>query len=173
MKLKKLIRLRHCLKCRDCCCLFDLDGRPYAPIFTKEEVKRIKIGKRKIIFKRFNGSDKVFQINLKKSKNEKDLYVCPFFNEKKKFCQMEKVKPFDCRFWPFILTSDKSGHINVSCFSKHFCLGLQRITVKEFDDYVRYLDSLIENNKILNLLKKFPEVVWSADEDASLIKRIR
>jgi len=156
MEIKNLTKAEDCKKCIDCCCLFEKDDLNFAPIFTKNELKKIKEKYTyKFTARPYDIPKKAFIVNLIKSKKEKEMYVCPFFNEEGRFCKINDLKSLDCRLWPFILVKD-GDRIILACFRKSFCPSIKKIRQKEFDEYSKYLTRILKKDKNIKFLKSFP-----------------
>ncbi len=170
MKLKKLIKLNNCLKCRQCC-KFRKSDFAYVPIFNKNEVEKIaEHGGKKISWRNYQGRAGSFQPVLVKSKKQDGWYVCPFLDEVKYLCIIEKIKPFDCRIWPFVLMRGKNGGaIFMAYYSKKYCPGLENIKPKELKKFKEYLVKFCKKN----YFKRFLVAVWDYDGDALRLFTVR
>ncbi len=166
IKPKKLINLENCLHCKkQPCCHFKKGDEYWGPLFGEAEVKRInelKFG---------NGWEKSgssYRTKLILTKEKKDL-LCPFFDDEKFLCKIEKQKPLDCTLWPFVfMKNQKETAINLSYYDSKYCQGLKDISAKEFDDYKSYL---IRWCKTLDN-KKISDISWDFDSDAEFIEEL-
>lgn len=161
MKPKKLLDLKNCLKCKECCCRFEKGYEDCSPFFTQGELQRIGAWKNKSKWRKFGDS---YRTKLVSSKNQKEL-ICPFFNEEKSFCLIEKRKPLDCIIFPFVFIENKKGTaVDLAYYDLKYCSGLKEITQKELNDYKKYLADFCETiakQKILGISMDFdPKVTF-------------
>lgn len=164
-----------CLTTCRACCKFRKDELYFAPKVTKEEISHIKSsGLYKSIFVPFNNSKKVFQIILKPSKLFKDIYVCPYLDEKIHMCGVYKMRPFDCDFWPFILMFDeKKENILIAHYDKNICKITDIMSKIKFKNYLKSsLYKWIKEKKILELVRKYPELIWDYEPDTIILKKL-
>ena len=163
MKLKKLLDLKNCIKCQECC-KFKKNDAVWAPIFSRTETNAIfKEYKIKIAYRRHGQSLNYFQPRLVKSQKNPRICVCPFLNEKKYSCSIEKLKPFDCQIWPFVLMKNKKKDaINLVYYGKKYCPGLANIGKRRFETYKKYLVNFCKLNSIVPYLG----ALWDYDADA-------
>lgn len=164
MKPRKLIKLKNCLKCQECC-RFGIGDENWSPLFSAREVKRIGRLKIKAGWKRFGNS---YRTRLILAKGKKEL-LCPFFDEKKSSCLVEKEKPLDCIIWPFIFLKNRQEiAINLCYYNSRHCPGLKEISREDFNDYKRYLIGFckkLDRQKII-------DISWDFDSDATFVKKI-
>jgi Fe-S-cluster containining protein len=153
-----------CQKCRGCC-KFKKDDEYFAPLFTKNELEKIKANKKMFIRR----SKNVYQIKLVKSKIDKDILVCPFLDEESHLCKIYANRPFDCKFWPFIFMKEKEK-IQLGCFEKEFCLITKTMSNEEFKNYLNSVFDWIEKNKVLYLIKEHPSLIWEKEKDVIVLK---
>jgi len=175
--MKTVTKSEHCLACKECCKFLEHE-KDFAPLFTIDEVKKIKdkVSKSNFskYFQTYNSSKNVFQIKLVQSKKDKKFYVCPFLNEKNHFCGIYNERPFDCKTWPFMLTKSRDKKsIHLVCFEKCYCPSINNMQNKEFEDYKKYIIKLLTSKKYINLIKKFPDLVWNEEEDFFFIRDMK
>ncbi|MEM5799181.1 MAG: YkgJ family cysteine cluster protein [Candidatus Aenigmatarchaeota archaeon] len=154
-----------CQKCRECC-KFKKDEEYFAPLFTKEEIKII--GAKKNLFKK-KGSG-VYQIKLVKSKINENILVCPFLNEETHLCKIYPNRPFDCKFWPFIFMKDRKSII-LGCFKKDYCEITKQMSEEEFKKYLLSIFDWIKTNKIEELIKNYPDLIWEKENDVIVLRK--
>lgn len=172
MKVKNIVKLKNCLDChKDRCCEFKYSEIKYAPVLTAEEVGAIKKNYKVNCFVRYKKSDDIFQIKLRKSKKGK-FYICPFLN-KEKLCKIHAIKPFDCQFWPFILTKSKDGKSTYICLDAEECLGFKNISKKELEKHKRYIMELFKSKKGADFLNRFYGLCWDYDPDLKVIAKMK
>jgi Fe-S-cluster containining protein len=153
-----------CQECRECC-KFKKEDEYFAPLFTMSELEKIKADKK--MFKR--KSKNVYQINLVQSEIDNNLLVCPFLDEQSHLCRIYANRPFDCKFWPFIFMKEKEK-IQLGCFKKEFCLITKRMSNEEFKNYLNSVFDWLEKNKIFELIKEHPSLIWGKEEDVIILK---
>jgi Fe-S-cluster containining protein len=153
-----------CQECRECC-KFKKEHEYFAPLFTEEEVERIKADKNMFIKK----SKNVYQIKLVKSRFDENILVCPFLDEKAHLCKIYPNRPFDCKFWPFIFMRD-GRKILLGCFKKDYCLITKRMSDEEFKNYLDSVFDWMEKNKTIELIKTHPALVWEKEDDVIILK---
>jgi Fe-S-cluster containining protein len=168
----KITNSRDCFKCPDGCCRFRNEDRPYAPIFTDAEIKKIRKIFKLPRFKSYKRSKKVYQVILLKSKKEKGIYICPYFNEIKKSCKIYYCRPFDCEFWPFILMKNKSGkRSEIRLYDKSLCFGLQKMSAKKINGHKKRMVRLLHHKNFLNLIDTYPELIWDYDPETKFVAK--
>ena len=83
-----------CLKCKGCCRFNNIRSK-WSPSFLKKEISSFKEKKIK-----FSLREKSKRIKLVSSGN---YFFCPFFDNLNNKCSVYKIRPFDCRLYPFLL----------------------------------------------------------------------
>lgn len=163
MKLKKLLNFEDCLKCRECC-KFKKGEAAWAPIFSRAEIDAIvREYKIKPAWRKYKKSINSFRPRLVKSQKDIGLYVCPFLDRQRYSCMIEKLKPFDCRIWPFVLMRNrKKEAINLVYYGRKYCPGLENIGRRRFETYKKYLINFCR----LNSIAPYLGAVWDFDDDA-------
>lgn len=164
MKIKKLLDFKDCKKCRQCC-EFKKGDDAWAPVFSKQEVEAAtkEFKKIKSAWKKYKRSASSYQPRLVKSKKIRNYYVCPFLNEKRHSCFIEKIKPFDCRIWPFVLMKNKKNDtLNLVYYGRKICPGLASVGARRFDSYKKYLINFCKLNSIVPYLG----ASWKYDPEA-------
>ncbi|TSC53611.1 MAG: hypothetical protein LiPW39_172 [Parcubacteria group bacterium LiPW_39] len=169
MKLKKLLDLEDCIKCQECC-KFKKSEIPWTPIFSKAEIDAIgKKYKIRVAWKKYKNNQNAFQPRLIKSEKNGKIFVCPFLNEKKYSCSIEKLQPFDCQIWPFVLMKNKKKDaINLVYYGKKYCPSLAKTGKRRFEAYKKYLVNFSKLNSIVPYLG----ALWDYDADAARVCEI-
>lgn len=169
--MKKAVSSKDCFSCRDCC-YFYKNQRYFAPVFTEDEVRRIRKLRRKLpTFKRYKDYPHTYQVVLKKVRKKKLMYVCQFLDEKTHVCTIYKERPFDCRIWPLLIMR-KKDRAYIAYFNQDFCPALKNMTKKGLDKYMRYMVKLITGERYIRFLKKNPALIWGWEKDAIPLKEI-
>lgn len=169
-----------CQKCRECC-KFEEDELYFAPLFTKAEVKRIKaIGKRaskranpaaNAVFHPYKGSDKVFQVELVKSKQDPKLWACPFLDEKSHLCSIYSKRNLDCRLWPFIFMNSKKGEVVLAHFDRDMCPLWDKMREKDFSRLKKRMLRMVKEENIIETIREHPELAWDYEQYTTVISR--
>ncbi len=168
----KITKSEDCNNCRGCC-KFEKGDEYFAPLFTRVEINKLKSVKDKSIFKSYKSSGNVFQIELVNSNNEKDVMVCPFLDEKTHLCGIYELRPFDCKFWPFVLTKSKDGNsTTLSCFDKDLCPSLESLKDEHFEEQKNKVIELINSEEYKKLVQEHPGLVWDYEKDTFLVKEL-
>ncbi len=165
MKPRNLIKLKYCLRCRQCC-QFKKGDEDWSPLFDNDEVKeidklKIKAGWRK--------SGVAWRTKLVSSGKNKKLLLCPFFDQTRSLCRIERQKPLDCLIWPFVfMKNKKETAINLNYYGQKYCPGLKEIGKKEFNRYKKYLSQICQKiNK-----QKISDISWDFDPEAIFVKEL-
>lgn len=167
--------MNKCLTTCRHCCKFRKERLYFAPKITDNEIDRIKSnGLYKPVFFPFKNSKKVFQISLTKSKKLKDIFVCPYLDENTHKCNIYRIRPFDCNFWPFIFMYDKSGKkVLIAHFNKEKCQATDLMSKIKYKDYLdKNLDKWINEKNIIELVKEYPELIWDYEPNTFIIQEI-
>ncbi|MEA2037346.1 MAG: YkgJ family cysteine cluster protein [Nanoarchaeota archaeon] len=149
----------HCQRCKGCC-KFAEDETYFAPIFTKEEKEKVDAN-----FKKYKS---IYQIELKKQGN---IYVCPLLDNDH-LCTIYNMRPFDCKIWPFIFMKDQNNNLVLACFDKDLCPHVEDMSEEEFNQLKNNTLDWIEENNIINFIKKNKDLIWPYEEDTFIIKEI-
>jgi Fe-S-cluster containining protein len=169
--MKKVVSSKDCFSCRDCC-YFYKNQRYFAPLFTEDELRKIKKLKKQMPkFKRYKNHAHTYQVVLKKVRNKKLMYVCPFLDEKTHICTVYSARPFDCRTWP-LMVMRKKNRVYVAYFNQDFCPALKDLNEKEFRDYISYMVKLVTGKRYINFLTKHPNLIWDYEKDVIPVKEI-
>lgn len=153
-----------CLNCKGCC-KFEEEKLYFAPLFTKDELRKIDV--KKAEFKPYKNSNNVYQIKLKKQNN---LYICPFLKQNH-LCEIYNERPFDCRFWPFMFMK-KNNKVYLCC-DTDLCPEVEELTEKQFNELKDKVLKYIKDNNILDLIKTHKDLIWDYEEDTFIIKEIK
>lgn len=144
--LKQLIPSRICLDCQ-VCCRFPKKDTLWQARLTKEEAA---------VFKK----QPDFKISIKggriKTKSRGRLFCCSFFSPSRNACKIYKLRPFECRTYPFVLTSGKDG---ISLAAHLVCpFVLENFNSQKFKRYTEYLRRFFSWKSIHNLIKANPRI---------------
>ncbi|MDP3143463.1 MAG: YkgJ family cysteine cluster protein [Candidatus Omnitrophota bacterium] len=85
------------------------------------------------------------------------LFCCSFFNAKGNSCQIYKIRPFDCRLYPFVLI-DLQDKIILA--AHQLCpFVAQSIQTKKFQSHASYLKKFFAKKGIQDFLKANPSLI--------------
>ena len=156
IQLKQFIPKEFCLRC-DVCCRFPESDSAWGPLFTKSEVKCLveKDILPPLVFTiRPKDKDHKFRklgslrINLIE---HKDGFVCPCLNVSLHECKIYADRPFECRFYPFLLVK-RENKLYVAKDKK--CPYFDAAKESVVKNYIDYLKNELNRNDIIDFLKQ-------------------
>ena len=157
-----------CLGCRSCCKFFK-DEIYFAPVFTRDEFEKLKTrGISTELFKPYKKN--LYQVQLIKA--EEDEYVCPFLNEKS-LCDIYSLRPADCSIWPLIVMKDRDSNPVLASFNKDFCQITDKMKQNDFDGFIKRLVGWFDENRFVDNVRKYPDLIWDYEPDTFIIKPIK
>ena len=109
MEIPQILTSEQCLKCRGCCIFHQPEG-DWSPRLTPEDVAGLM--KAEPDGKWRHGSDRIVL------KSCKGAHACSFIDEQSHHCFVYGARPFECRIYPFLVSSEKSGfkiYAHLSC----------------------------------------------------------
>jgi len=166
-----------CQQCRECC-KFEEDEKYFAPLFTKAEIEKLdnKFGNNpkvmaKVNFKPYNGSRKVFQVELVKSGQIPGIWVCPFLDEQTHLCSIYSERNLDCKLWPFIFMHGTGNDVVFAHFDRDMCPIWNDMNEEEFSELKKKALSMLDDQKVLETLNEHPELVWQPEQYTTVISR--
>ncbi len=161
--------MNQCQSCKDCCKFEEKDAY-YAPIFTQEELTKIK-DKNNTFFP-FKNSRNIFQIKLIKTKHPKIL-ACPYLNEETHLCEIYEIRPIDCKIWPFLfMHSENKDKILLACWDKDACPKTDKMTQEKYNEYLSEQEKELTKMNMPEFIKKNPEYIWDYEPYTITIKEI-
>lgn len=166
--MKQIVQHEQCQRCRECC-RFRADRQYFAPLFTQEEIDRIRAVRADMPeFTPYNERQTVFQIKLKQAEIDDPVYqyVCPFLDEVNYACTVYDMRPFDCQVWPFIVLQE-AGRTMLAHFTGDVCLALDEADQTDFEVYKDYFAALVTSEKFLTFIKTYPDLVWQHQSEGS------
>ncbi len=147
LHIKQIIPKGYCLSC-DICCRFLDKLSVMRPYFLREDTAKLK--------------KQAFQISqIRKGAfikliKHKDMYICPYFNFDKNKCSIYRIRPFDCRLYPFFLTQKDREvflYADINCpFVK------ENMKSELFTHHIAYLKKVFSDKGMLQIIvsnKKF------------------
>lgn len=106
--LKKVLSHDTCAGCRICCSFVEEDAWE-SPVFSEEDMKRIKeLGIKTSRFKAQEREGKTVYAADYSFEREGQILLCPCLDEKKG-CMLREDKPFECSIWPIRIFHDENG----------------------------------------------------------------
>lgn len=148
--LKKILNEKTCANCQICCSFVKADAWE-TPVFYEEELDYNKDW-----FKKYGKCSHTLKFDFK---DDKEIKLCPYLNQKSGCTLSEEEKPFDCKIWPLRLmkTDDK-----VVIALSPICPGLPVSKIEEIrkllDEGLR--DKIMEKAKVPDLVKEY-EKNWT------------
>lgn len=131
--MKQFVPQEVCLKCQGCCRYRDQHS-PFRPVFDFFDRKSLA---QKGLPVETDSAARI--IDLKSGNN---LYFCPFFDIEGNRCTIYKERPFDCRFYPFMLV--RKGRDIVLCADKNCPFVGENKGTPEFKSYVRHIKDYLK-----------------------------
>jgi uncharacterized protein len=162
-----------CQTCRGCCKFRESD-RYFAPLFSQNEVDRIReSGFSADCFKPHKNHADVFQIVLTPSLDDASWHVCPFLNEETHLCAIYEIRPTDCRIWPLMMMRDKDPKsMTLGCFNKDFCEITDRLSSHEFTQHVTNLTNWFDEQGFVRHYQKTPGLAWDFEPETFHIRTL-
>lgn len=164
----QIINSKDCKNCNDECCRFAPHLKRFAPVFVGEEFKDvINRGYSKNLFKKISRNE----YQLKLNKKEKGFFVCDFLTKDER-CSINKIKPYDCKIWPFILMNGKGKNKNrvyLMVDAVNECHAIKKASKEKMKRYITYLKKYLESDKVATFLKKYPKMIRDYDCDLTKI----
>ena len=160
----QIISSKDCKGCNDKCCRFAPHLLRFSPIFTEEEFNKVvKKSFSRGLFKKV--SKDIYQLRLRKK--EEGHYICPFLTEDDK-CSIQKIKPYECEIWPFILMRGKGKNRNkvyLMIDEANECHAIEKASKEKIKKYIKYLKKYLESGRTIKLFRKYPKVISDYDCD--------
>lgn len=97
--LSKILSKDECASCKFCCA-FRRQSAWETPIFTEEQVNRLKVQYGDFPIKKYKDSYTLDLSGIYQTDSEEEEAPCPFLDVKKGCILEEADKPFDCKIWP-------------------------------------------------------------------------
>jgi Fe-S-cluster containining protein len=133
------------------------------PYFLYEEIE--KVGKHSL--KPFK-KGRALLISLIRHKN---MYICPYFYPKENSCAIYKIRPFDCRLYPFLLSHKDSGIF--LCADLNCPFINKNIKSKSFKDYISCLKKIFSDEKLINKILKNKALIGTYVDDVVFLARLK
>jgi Fe-S-cluster containining protein len=174
--MKTVTRSEDCVVCKDCC-QFSAQKLYFAPLFTDIELaaltKTLPADSLRPAFHRHQGSRTVWQIELRPSRTQPHLYVCPFLDETTHLCAIYPNVPFDCRLWPFLVSWSMDGRrLELACVERRECPSLLRVGSEAFAAYTRYLLDYLRRPEFVQLLRTHRALIWPHQPDSIVLANL-
>jgi Fe-S-cluster containining protein len=147
--LLQLINTNFCKECKDCC-RFHPENAHYAPAFTPKDKKYIieRLGFSKDLFyKNYNN-----EWTVKFEQKEGKYILCPFLKNER--CAVQKIKPFNCLLYPFILMESKDRKKIVVAFDDGCKAVKKQKLAVAFKEKLKFLEKLFNSEKELKKIAK-------------------
>jgi uncharacterized protein len=149
LRLKQLVPAGFCLKCQ-ICCRFPKKPTIWQPRLSQEET---------IFFRNQNGLKGHIAKGAVKLKAAGSFFCCEFFNGKKNSCKIYKLRPLDCRLYPFVLLRAK----NKIFLAAHLICPFiaENIRSRKLERYADYLKKVFAGKDFKLLIKTSPAFIQS------------
>jgi Fe-S-cluster containining protein len=162
-----------CQSCRGCC-KFREDETYFAPVFSTKEIETIRgQGLPADNFKPHKHHTDVFQVQLIRSTQDPQWYVCPYLDEGSHLCGIYQVRPTDCRIWPLLMMRDKENkEVVLSCFHKRICTTTDKLTEQEFELRMERLENWFDKEEFVRQLQQSPGLAWDYEPDTFHVRTL-
>lgn len=155
-KFKNIVSEKDCLNCFNCCYFSKAEINLLPILSNKESQKKIYKGCVKKIKNSF------WQIKQSLSKKNNNVAKCFFLDEGSHKCKIYKDRPFECAFWPFVISFEKNK-IYICSVNKDWCPEVTKKKIfnqKTIDNILQYLES----NNIFKELEKKERYIWPMED---------
>ena len=142
---KQVIPSRTCLSCKFCC-RFSKPDTAWQPHLASDEIS--------ILTKR-GFKNKIFKQTVKLDKLGK-IFCCSFFYPQGNSCKVYRLRPFECRLYPFVLVAGKnriSLAVHLAC-----PFILENINTRKFKKHVEYLKRYFARKSCREFIKANPVI---------------
>lgn len=156
-----------CLKCRGCC-VFDKDVAWFAPVVAEDEHKRL-LNLKGVSQGDFTQQDGKCQTRLVPFE---DRLRCVFLDPQTWRCRVYFSRPFDCRFYPYVLMWSRDRKSLLFGFHRDECPAHDMKPVLEQAGYRQYVINYITSAEVQEKLRRSPELIWDFDEDFEAVHSI-
>jgi Fe-S-cluster containining protein len=149
--IKQFVTEESCLKCHGCCRFAEMNS-PWAPLLLKEEAEALAA--EKLLDETMASAG---GIPLIPNTGKEGGFICPFFNIGLNQCRIYRLRPFECRLYPFLLNRQGSKVFLAADFNCPFLKENPNTqSLKEYASFLTtYLNSpycqklLSDNHKLL------------------------
>jgi uncharacterized protein len=149
LRFKQLVPAGFCLKCR-ICCRFPKKPTVWQPHLSKEEAR---------LFRNRDGLKGHIAKGAVKLKAAESFFCCEFFNGKKNSCKIYKLRPLDCRLYPFVLM--RAGK-QIFLAAHLICPVIaENIRSRKFQRHSDYLKKVLAGKDFQLLIKTNPAFIQS------------
>ncbi len=159
--LKSFVPQDVCLSCQGCC-RYAERSTVWAPVFLFEEI--VSLTSENLLpcslFSHAGGRrGEASRINLL---TDKDGCLCPCLDKGTNKCKIYAHRPFDCQFYPFLLTR-KKGQVFLAVDLK--CPYAQKeLTTAAFKDHVKYLAEFFSSQETVAWMAKNTAIIQEYPE---------
>lgn len=147
LRFKQFIPAGFCLKCQVCCRF------PERPTAWQPRLIQKEIG----TFKNRATLEGKFEKGVVKLKPMRSFFCCVLFNRKKNSCKIYRLRPLDCRLYPFVLISRQRKIFLAAHLVCPFVA--ENIRSKQFKRYSDYLKKVFAKRGIRTFIKTNPEII--------------
>lgn len=169
--IKQFVSSSVCLKCQGCCRFAKADTI-WSPCLLNEEIKILlekRIPPSLISYdKRIRLAPYLGQDSFTPPLRAGSGFICSFFSLQDNKCKIYAFRPFECELYPFLIgRQDKKVFMAVDLKCPFIKENLKN---RKFKEYTRYLTSLLNSSRWLNILKNNPHIIQEYTEVLNLAK---
>lgn len=159
--LRQVVPSSLCLAC-EVCCRFPEATSFLAPFFTGEEIGALSSSEKGLFAPGSTGS-KVKLIP------HGEGCICPFFDPHSHECRVYRIRPLDCRIYPFALMRDLAGAVVLGIDTKCPYVQDEEARLRSAaSETARFLES----DSILGILVSHPELIGPYQDDVIIVRSL-
>ena len=158
LPLKQFVSPQACAVC-DVCCRFSERISAWHPRVTQRELSTFIE----------NGYPPVF---FSAEKNIRaviagDIFACPFFAPLENACSVYRLRPFECRLYPFLLSRGRDGiYIGVDTQCPY---AKERLSTEELKRYTVYLREALATEDMAEMFVHNPHLIGDYSTEESIV----
>lgn len=156
--IRQFIPQDFCLNCKGCC-RFSEKESIWQPLLLNEEVK--------VITKDNTGGQEAVSPSYRiKSLPLEDYYICSFLDAENNHCKIYRMRPFECRLYPFLI--NKAGNATYLSVDLRCPFITDKLEKKEFKEYINYLISFLSLPVVAFTIKQNPHTFADYSKEENL-----
>jgi len=155
--IRQFIPQDFCLNCKGCCRFRDKESI-WQPSILDEEVKAIT--------KDNAAKEAVSPFKTIKSFPFEDYYICSFLDVENNHCKIYKMRPWECRLYPFLI--NKAGGAIYLSVDLRCPFITDKLGKKEFKDYLNYLINFLSLPVVSFMIKQNPHIFTDYSKEENL-----
>jgi Fe-S-cluster containining protein len=138
-----------CLECRGCC-RFACADSPWSPVLLKTEISRLA-KKTRLVYDR-----------------KQDSYICASLDAKNNRCKAYRIRPFDCRLYPFLF--DRKADKVFLALDLNCPFAKKNLDTPTFKKHIRYLTVALSVPDFVKVLRKNPRFAQAYPDVLDLVE---